>query len=205
MLVLGVSVAQIVKTAASGPSEKGSSAKFGGPFRARSLAIPARALRGDSSRAKRKVDDCRGGFCKSAWRAPFGFSRCTNAPVDCMVENRAHVRLQTRGVCAASVDDFVPRVCAYCGGFRCLRGNNESCGSTGAILRAAGRPAGKCLSANGNVGGANDLRSVLTYWDALSSILEPQFEASLRQVGHRLTADCRESRNDESSASGRPR
>jgi len=55
--VFGVLVAQIVKIAASGPSEKGSSAKFGGPFRARSLAIPARALRGDSSRAKQKVDD----------------------------------------------------------------------------------------------------------------------------------------------------
>src|SRR4029077_69489 len=57
-LVFGVLVAQIVKTAASDPSEKGSSAKFGGPFRAQSLATPARALRGDSSRAKRKVDDC---------------------------------------------------------------------------------------------------------------------------------------------------
>jgi len=56
-LFVRVLVAQIVKTAANGPSEKGSSAKFGGPFRARSLAIPARALRGDSSRAKQKVDD----------------------------------------------------------------------------------------------------------------------------------------------------
>jgi hypothetical protein len=35
----GVLVARIVKTAASGPPEKGSSAKFGGPFRARSLAL----------------------------------------------------------------------------------------------------------------------------------------------------------------------
>ena len=58
LLVFGVFVARIVKSAASGPPEKGSFAKFGGPFRARSLAIPARALRGDSSRAKRKVDDC---------------------------------------------------------------------------------------------------------------------------------------------------
>jgi len=58
LLVFGVLVAQNVKAAARGPSEKGSSAKFGGPFRARSLATPARALRGDSSRAKRKVDDC---------------------------------------------------------------------------------------------------------------------------------------------------
>ena len=57
LLALGVLVAQIVKIAASGPSEKGFSAKFGEPLRARSLAIPGWALRGDSSRAKRKADD----------------------------------------------------------------------------------------------------------------------------------------------------
>ena len=34
-----VLVTRIVKAAASGPREKGSSAKFGGPFRARSLAL----------------------------------------------------------------------------------------------------------------------------------------------------------------------
>ena len=171
MLVLGVSVAQIVKTAASGPSEKGSSAKFGGPFRARSLAIPARAFRGDSSRAKRKVDDCRGGFCKSAWRAPFGFSSCTNAPVGCMVENRAHVCLQTRRVCS----------CVYIlHGLR-RRFRSKSLSSTAVDLdafgatmnhtevlalscaRQADRPVSVCRRME-MWAGQNDLRSVLTYW-----------------------------------------
>jgi len=39
LVSFGVLVARIVKAAASGPREKGSSAKFGGPFRARSLAL----------------------------------------------------------------------------------------------------------------------------------------------------------------------
>ena len=70
-------------------------------------------------------------------------------------------------------------------------------------VRQADRPVSVCRRME-MWAGQNDLRSVLTYWDAFSSILEPQFEASMQQVGHRLTADRRESRNDESSASGRP-
>jgi hypothetical protein len=39
LVSFGVLVARIVETATSGPPEKGFSAKFGGPFRARSPAL----------------------------------------------------------------------------------------------------------------------------------------------------------------------
>ena len=120
-----------------------------------------------------------------------------------MVENRAHVRLHQAHVhlrlCFARAPSTIsPQESVLAevdlDAFGATMNHAEVLAPS--CARKADRPLSVCRRME-MWAEQNDLRSVLTYWDTFSSILEPQFEASMQQVGHRLTADCREVRIED--------